>query len=110
MTIFVDPGALRSALILERCDTALDGYGGLVETWVEQALVMARIEPVSAVSVFGADQTLESVTHRVTLRWRAGVASGMRFTKGGRRFTIQTVHDPDESGRYLVCRVRETGL
>lgn len=80
------------------------------KTRAEEAVVMARIEPVTATSVFGADQTLESVTHRVTLRWRENIASGMRFTKGARRFNIVTVHDPDERGRYLVCRVRETGL
>lgn len=110
MTIFVDPGSLRTALILERCETAQDASGGLTESWVEQAVVMARIEPAAASSVFGADQRLEQTTHRVTLRWREGVASGMRFTKGARHFTIQTVHDPDERERYLVCRVMEAGL
>lgn len=108
--IFIDPGAFRSELVLERCVTGQDSSGGLTESWVEYAAVMARVEPVTATSVFGADQTLESVTHRVTLRWRENIASGMRFTKGARRFTIVTVHDPDERGRYLVCRVREAGL
>jgi SPP1 family predicted phage head-tail adaptor len=37
------------------------------------------------------------------------VASGMRFTRAGRIFDIVTVHDPDETGRYLVCRVKEKG-
>lgn len=110
MTWFVDPGALRTELILQRCEAAQDDSGGLSESWIEEAIVMARIEPVTATSVFGADQTLESVTHRVTLRWRANVASGMRFTKGQRMFSIVTAHDPDERGRYLVCRVREAGL
>ena len=108
--IFVDPGALRTELIQELCETGQDTNGGLTENWSEEAGVMARIEPVTATSVFGADQTLESVTHRVTLRWRENIASGMRFTKGARRFNIVTVHDPDERGRYLVGRVRETGL
>jgi head-tail adaptor len=34
----------------------------------------------------------------------------MRLSRLGRGFDILTVHDPDESGRYLVCRVKETGL
>ena len=33
----------------------------------------------------------------------------MRFTKLGRRFDILTVHDPDETGRYLVCRAEGGG-
>jgi len=108
--LFVDPGALRIEMTLESCATVQDVTGGLVEAWSETATVFARIEPVTATSVFGADQTLESVTHRVTMRWRNGVASGMRLRRGPRRFDIVTVHDPDETGRYLICRVKETGL
>ena len=108
--MFLDPGTLRSELALEACSTIADGFGGHVEDWAEIATIFGRIEPVSATSVFGADQTLESVTHRVTLRWRDGVASGMRFRKQGRTFAIVTVHDPDETGRYLVCRTKEVGL
>mgnify|MGYP000855457304 CR=1 FL=1 len=106
---FIDPGAFRHEVALESAALVSDGAGGHVENWSEVATFFARIEPVSAVSRFGADQTLETVTHRVTLRHRAGVASGMRLRRLGRVFSIITVHDPDESGRYLVCRVREEG-
>jgi SPP1 family predicted phage head-tail adaptor len=106
---FIDPGLFRSELVLEEVVLTADGLGGHVETWSEVANVFALIEPVVATSLFGADQTLENVTHRISLRARQGVASGMRFRKDDRRFDIATVHDPDESGRYLVCRVREIG-
>ena len=109
-TLFVDPGALRSELALQLNTPVPDGLGGHAESWAEIATVFARIEPVSATSVFGPDQTVETVTHRVTLRWRNGVAAGMRFAKQGRIFDIVTVHDPDDSERYLVCRAREAGL
>lgn len=107
---FIDPGALRSEMTLQSCSLTPDGAGGHAETWSDVATVFGRIEPVSATSVFGADQTLETVTHRITLRWRAGVASAMRLVRQGRVFDIVTVHDPDETGRYLVCRTREIGL
>ena len=108
-TLFVDPGSLRSELALQAATTAPDGQGGHTENWAEIATVFARIEPVSATSRFGPDQTMEMVTHRVTLRWRNGVAAGMRFVRQARIFDIVTVHDPDDTGRYLVCRARETG-
>ncbi len=107
--LFIDPGELRTELALEACSTVPDGLGGFAGTWTETATLFAGIEPVSADSAFGADQTLESVTHRITLRRRDGVTSGMRFTRKGRAFDILTVHDPDEGGRYLVCKVREVG-
>lgn len=107
--LFVDPGALRSELSLQACTTTPDGMGGHTQTWTEMATVFARIEPVSAGSLYGPDQTVETVTHRVMLRWRSGVAAGQRFVRQGRVFDIVTVHDPDDSGRYLVCRAREAG-
>jgi SPP1 family predicted phage head-tail adaptor len=107
--LFLDPGKLRSELALEACATVADGLGGHDENWTEVATVFALLEPISAQSVFGAAQTLETVTHRVTMRWREGVASGMRFRKQDRTFAIATVHDPDETGRYLVCRTKEVG-
>jgi len=106
---FIDPGAFRHEMALEAATLVPDGSGGHVETWNETATLFARIEPVSAASRFGADRRLETVTHRVTLRHRTGIASGMRLSRLGRTFRILTVHDPDETGRYLVCRVEEEG-
>ena len=57
--------------------------------------------------MFGAGQTLESVTHSITLRHRDDVSAGMRFRRGARILGIVTVHDPDETGRYLACLARE---
>lgn len=104
---FINPGALRTELALEKVEAAPDGMGGFSEQWSEVATVFAHIEPLAAESRFGADRSLEAVTHRITLRKREGVAGGMRFHRGGRIFQIVTVHDPDETGRYLVCRARE---
>ncbi len=108
--LFVDPGALRTELSLEASAPVADGLGGFSESWTEIGTVFAKTEPIAATSVFAADQTLETVTHRVTLRWRGDVSSGMRFVRPGRVLNIITVHDPDETGRYLVCRCREEGL
>lgn len=109
-TTFIDPGALRTELALEQAALTPDGAGGHAETWSELGLVFARVEPAAAASRFGAGQTLETVTHRITMRHRGDVRSGMRFRCQGRIFAIVTMHDPDDSGRYLVCRAREEGL
>jgi SPP1 family predicted phage head-tail adaptor len=106
-TLFIDPGALRTEFSLQGATAIPDGLGGFGEEWTEVATVFARIEPLSAESRFGAGQMLETATHRITLRHRQGVLSGMRFCRAGRAFDIVTVHDPDESGRYLVCRAQE---
>lgn len=107
--LFIDPGRFRSELALEACAPIEDGIGGYAESWTETATLFGMIEPVSAGSMFGAGQSLETVTHRVTIRHRSGVESGMRLRKQDRLFEIVTVHDPDDSGRYLICRVKEAG-
>lgn len=110
MAAAIDPGRFRTELTLEAMIPVGDGAGGFVETWEAVATVMARIEPRAARDRFGAAQTLEAVTHRVTMRHRADVASGMRLRRGARVLAIVTVHDPDETGRYLVAQTREEGL
>lgn len=105
----VDPGTMRTELVLEQATPVPDGAGGFAESWTELATLFAKLEPLAARDRFGADQTLEEVTHRVTIRHRPDVASGMRFARGTRHLAILTVHDPDETGRYLVCRTREVG-
>ncbi|WP_187970198.1 phage head closure protein [Aquibium microcysteis] len=105
----IDPGRLRRLLTLEAMTPVPDGAGGFTQSWTALATVHAALEPVAAAPRFGADQSLPIVTHVVTLRARADMRSGMRFAAGDRRFSIETVHDPDETGRFLICRVREEG-
>ena len=107
--IRLDPGLLRTELELQQASLASDGMGGHIESWATIAIVFARIGPLGAKSTFGADQRLETVTHRITIRRRDDVRSGMRFLKQGRVLEIVTVHDPDETGRYLACLAREEG-
>ncbi len=109
MAKLVASGDLRVRLALEQAQETPDGAGGFAEDWVETGQLFARVEPARASDRSGAGQTLEEVTHRITFRHRADVASGMRLRRGGRVFAILTVHDPDETGRYLVARTREQG-
>jgi SPP1 family predicted phage head-tail adaptor len=105
----IDPGRFSTELVLEQADDVSDGMGGEIANWTAVATVFAHIEPVSAKSVTGAGQTLETVTHRITLRQDENIRSGMRFTRGTRKFDILTVHDPDETGRYFQCESQEIG-
>jgi SPP1 family predicted phage head-tail adaptor len=105
----IDPGRFSTALVLEAVSYASDGMGGEVENWSAVATVFGHIEPVSAKSVYGAGQALETVTHLIMLRQGQNIKSGMRFTADSRILDILTVHDPDETGRYFQCKAREAG-
>ena len=105
----IDPGDMRTELVLEQATPTADGAGGVAETWTQIATVLARLQPIVVREKFGADQTIEEVMHRVTIRHRPDLASGMRFALADRTLAILSVHDPDETGRYLVCRTKEQG-
>lgn len=106
---FIDPGRFNTELLLEEARITRDETGGHVESWEEVAVIFALLEPMRANHRFGADQRLETLTHRITLRYRADLKSGMRLRKRDRIFNILTVHDPDESARYMVCKASEVG-
>jgi SPP1 family predicted phage head-tail adaptor len=105
----VTPGDLRVELMLEQAQESPDGAGGYSEAWNEVGPVFAEIGHSSAEHRFGAHQSLEEITHHITIRYRTDVASGMRMRRGERLFSVVSVHDPDETGRYLVIRAREQG-
>jgi SPP1 family predicted phage head-tail adaptor len=106
-TLFIDPGSLSQELRLEKPTIAEDETGELLESWSEIASLWTQLEPLGpGLRLFG-EQQLAEATHRVTLRPRSDISNTMRFRKGARVFQILTLHDPDETGRYLVARVRE---
>lgn len=108
-TAFIDPGRFSSELLLEEEIAAPDGAGGHTQSWQEVATVFAQVEPIRTEIVFGAGQAHEYVTHRITMRYRDDVRSGMRLRKQQRAMAIVGVRDADGTGRYLICRVREEG-
>jgi SPP1 family predicted phage head-tail adaptor len=105
--LFIDPGSLNQELILEGYSAVAGDTGELTERWDEIASLWAQIEPVGPGSRLLGEQLLSEVSHRVTLRHRTDISRAMRFRKGTRIFRILTLHDPDETGRYLVARVYE---
>ncbi len=109
LTSFFDAGRLNQRLGLQQRVETPDLSGGIVVSFVEVAQVWGMLEPVGAAMRNLAQQSDETVTHRISLRYRDDIASGWRFTKGTRTFRIITVYDPDETGRYLLCRTEEEG-
>ena len=106
---FLDPGAFRHRVVIEqRADTS-DGLGGSVESWSEWRTIWAHLEPIRADLREVAAQTQETVSHRIYLRQPLDITSDMRIRKGTRVFAIDTIHDPDESGRYWLVVAREDG-
>lgn len=105
--IFLDPSLLRRRAVLEAPDPVPDGMGGAKPAWREVRELSVHLEPVQARSRerFGREEAI--VTHRVVCRHSEEVLAGRAFRFGTRRLVITTVLDPDERGRFLVCRCEE---
>lgn len=106
-TLFLDAGLFRHRALIERNDPVPDAMGGAQDRWVEVGETSVRVEPARADVEDDEGQRIGRVTHRVTLRQRAGLSRGMAFRLGTRRLVIRTIHDPDETGRYHLCRCEE---
>lgn len=104
-----DPGALNHRLKLQRIVETPDGCGGVTNSWVDEAELWAKIEPVGVSSDYLALQQNEIAKHRIIVRFRTPLSSGWRFVLTDRVFQIQTVQDPDERKSYLVCLTHEEG-
>ncbi len=107
--LFFDAGQLTARLELERATPTSDGQGGASVNWSSVASLWARVEPVSMTPEEVAGQRRGVVTHRIWLRHRDDIETGMRLTKGARHFDIRAIRDPDETARYLVCLCEEGG-
>ncbi|HEX2020254.1 MAG TPA: phage head closure protein [Aurantimonas sp.] len=105
--VFLDPSLLRKRLSLQEAALTEDGAGGASEIWVELREISAHVEPVATRDRERFDQREAVITHRVICRATPDVARGRSFLLGTRRLLIRSVHDPDETGRFLVCRCEE---
>lgn len=95
-------GRLRHTVVIERDSSAArDGFGQPTENWEAFATVQAAIDPIRGREYFAAQQFAAETTHKVTLRYIAGVSPKMRARFGSRIFRIEAVKNPEERNERL---------
>lgn len=107
MSVFPRIGALRHRVTLEAPIDTPDGAGGFARSFAPVADLWARVAPGGAREDFIEQRAEQATNHSVTIRWREDVAKDMRFVHRGRKLRIQSVVDPDERRRFLVCQCEE---
>ena len=100
-------GARSRRFVLELPLDRPDGFGGVIRSYAPGPQLWGAMEMLSGAERVRADRPEQSLTHRITLRYRDGVTGAMRLTSGLRRFAIRAASDPDGSKRDLVCLVEE---
>lgn len=98
-------GELRHRIVIEQPTLTQSASGAAVETWATFLECWAAVEPLAGREYIAARQTANEVTHRVRLRWQAGVTDRMRVKFGSRVFRIEAALDVRERNieLQLMC-------
>lgn len=95
-------GRLRHWINIEHLVSEDDGGGGLVSGWVPFAEIWAGVEPLRGQQRFEAQKLNPKLTHRIVIRYLAGITAAMRIKFGGRIFSIEAPPlNPDERNQTL---------
>jgi SPP1 family predicted phage head-tail adaptor len=100
-------GKLRYLVAIEQKSAARDTFGAGQELWTTFAPVYAGFEALSGQELFAAQKITPDVTHKITIRYRAGIVAEMRVnwndTREGRTriFDILVPMDPDQGRQKL---------
>ena len=100
-------GKLRHRITIEQVADSQDTDGSLIETCSSYVTAQGSIEPVSGREYFDAQVTQADVTHRIYLRYIAGVIPKMRVKYGARIFDILSVINTRERKVELQLMGRE---
>lgn len=100
-------GRLRHRIKIQSLGLADDGMGGQTEAWSDMANVWASIEPLTGKELFIAQQVESNVTHKITMRYLAGITTKHRILFGSRVFEIVSIRDEEERNKVLEIFVTE---
>lgn len=106
-------GRLRHRVTIQARSGTANAYNEPADSWSDVATVPAGIEPISGREFFASQQVQGTVSHRITLRYFAGVTIKHRVrwldpaTGVARIFDINAVIDRDERHRSLELMCTE---
>lgn len=107
----MDIGKLRQRITFQSCRKVADGHGGWnAPSWDDFATVWAQVEPLSGREYYFAAQVKADLTHRVGIRYLAGLTEEMRVKFGDRYLEIETIIDIKELHKFMeiLCREEKT--
>lgn len=109
MTVILHSGRLKHNITIQRwVETGRSRTGEPEGQWtVLVADVPAEILPLNARERFAAQQVQAQTTHKITIRYVAGVTAAMRAAWGNRTFRFDGVVNTEEANVELVITATE---
>lgn len=97
---------LRQRVTIKQRDSGQDSVGQPVDTWSAVATdIAAGIAMMSGIETIKAGEVASVSKASIVIRWRDGIAPGMRVYYGSAVYEIRSVQ-PDFAARdrvYLIC-------
>lgn len=100
-------GPMRHRVEIQSVTEVLDTHGEAIETWITDAIVWGRVEPLSGAERFQAKTISPETSHRILIRYRPGVTSKHRLVHRDRVLGIESVLNLDERNETLEILARE---
>ncbi len=100
-------GTLRHKVEIQALTVTEDAIGNQVEEWTKVADVWAAVEPLQGDEKLAAAYIQADTTHRVTIRYLAGITPADRLLFDGRILEIESVRNLEERNRELVLMCKE---
>ncbi|MFA5715840.1 MAG: phage head closure protein [Candidatus Paceibacterota bacterium] len=106
----MNPGDLRSRIIIEEATYTDNGFGGKITTWTTLATVWAKVEHLSGRELQIAQLISPNILYEITIRYRSDMSTQYRIYYSGQYFNIRDIKDLDNMHKwlYLKCEVRES--
>jgi SPP1 family predicted phage head-tail adaptor len=101
---------LRKRVVLITPTVTTGPLRGPVEGVPTETEMWAHVEPLEGRELLQAQQVNASLTHRVTIRYRAGVAPTQRLRFGTKTLEILSIVNPGEANRELQLLCVEAAL
>lgn len=98
---------LRHKLVLQQEIRTADDIGGYTRTWKDIVELWAEITPLSGSERMLGGKAQSELTHKIRLRYRSGIAPGMRILFDKRTFNIRSVINVQESNEILEILAEE---
>jgi SPP1 family predicted phage head-tail adaptor len=101
-TAMISAQSLRHKLTIQSTTQTQASDGSVIDTWGTFATAWGEVKPLSGREYFSAQAEGSSVSHKIKIRYIAGITTKMRVLWGARVFDIEAALNSDEGNRELI--------
>lgn len=103
----INAGELNRRVTIQYQAKTQDTDGAEIVTWTDLDTVWAKIETLQGREYFAAQQVKSEASSKITIRYKTGLDTTMRFKYGNRHLYMLNMQDVNERGEELLFLCKE---